>query len=179
LYRHYAEILERTEIPVILYNVPSRTGCNLEPQTAAELADHERVVGLKEASGDLKQACRAIELCGDRLSVVSGEDFLSVPMIAVGGAGVISVVANVVPKGFGTMVRAALEGRMGEARKLHYRYMDLADALFLETNPVPAKTALAMMDLMEEDVRLPLCPMSGPNREKLADVLQRHELIEP
>jgi 4-hydroxy-tetrahydrodipicolinate synthase len=177
LYRHFRHIVEETDSPVVLYNVPSRTGCNLAPQTAARLAELDRVVALKEASGDLKQVCGAIERCRSKLNVLSGEDFLTYPLLAVGGHGVISVTANVVPAGFSQMVKAARDGQYEKARTLHYRYLDLNEALFIETNPVPAKTALHLMGMIQPDVRLPLCAMQKHNRKRLETVLEHHELI--
>ena len=177
LYQHYKRVAGETKIPIILYNVPSRTGCNLEPQTVARLADLDKIVGLKEASGNLKQVCDVIALCGDRISILSGDDYLSYPLMSVGGHGLISVAANVIPEGMSAMIQAASNGEWDKARSLHYRYKELCDMLFIETNPIPVKTALAMMGKMQPEFRLPLCRMKEENEGPLAEALLRHRLI--
>jgi 4-hydroxy-tetrahydrodipicolinate synthase len=134
-------------------------------------------VGIKEATGDLKQGAKVIELCPDNFCVLSGDDFTAFPLMAVGGRGVISVVSNVVPKDMAQMCSAFLAGDLGQARTLHYKMWPLMEAMFFETNPVPAKTALKMMGKITGEVRLPLCPMSSGNEEKLRQVLKNYGLI--
>ncbi len=167
LYRHYKEVAEKVEIPIVLYNVPSRTGVNLLPQTVARLAEIENIVAIKEATGDMKQVSEVIRLCGDRITVLSGDDFTTFTLMALGGKGVISVSANVAPWDVSAMCKAWHDGNIEAARRLHFKLEPLNKAMFLETNPIPVKTALSMMGKIKEELRLPLCPMSTENREKL------------
>jgi 4-hydroxy-tetrahydrodipicolinate synthase len=171
LYRHYKSCAEAVDLPIVLYNVPSRTGVNLLPQTVARLAEIKNIVAIKEATGDMKQVSNVIRLCGDRITVISGDDFTTLTLMALGGKGVISVSANVAPGDVTNMCRAWKEGNIEEAQRLHYKLEPLNQAMFIETNPVPAKTALGMMGKIQEEVRLPLCPMSDANREKLKNIL--------
>lgn len=171
LYRHYKKVAEAVDIPIVLYNVPSRTGINLLPQTVARLAEIKDIIGIKEATGDMKQVSEVIRLCGDRITVISGDDFTTLTLLALGGKGVISVSANVTPRDVSTMCRAWEEGNIEEARRLHFKLEPLNQAMFIETNPVPAKTALSMMGKINEEVRLPLCAMSDANKEKLRKIL--------
>lgn len=177
LYQHYRRVAEEARFPIILYNVPGRTGVNLLPETAARLAELPEVVGIKEATGDMKQASDVLELCGDRLSVLSGDDFTAFPLLCLGGRGVISVVSNVAPADMAGMVDAFEAGDLGAARALHYKTQPLARALFLETNPLPAKTALALLGRMAEEFRLPLCAMQEANRAKVRSVLADYGLL--
>jgi len=177
LYRHYKEIADKTGIPLILYNVPGRTSVNLLPQTVARLAEHPRIVGIKEATGDMKQASELIRLCGDRITVLSGDDFTNLTLLALGGKGAISVTANICPKDMAELFNAWEKGDIEHARKLHYKLEPLNKAMFIETNPIPVKTALAMMGKIKEEFRLPLCEMSQTNKEKLAEVLRSAGLI--
>jgi 4-hydroxy-tetrahydrodipicolinate synthase len=177
LFRHFAHVAERVDIPIVLYNVPSRTGVNLLPETVARLAAFPTVVAIKEATADLRQASRIIELCGERITVISGDDFTVLPMLAIGGKGVISVVSNVAPALMARLVDAFAAGDLAGAREAHYRLMPLADAMFIETNPIPAKTALALMGKIAPEFRLPMCPMSETNRERLAAVLRAAGLL--
>jgi 4-hydroxy-tetrahydrodipicolinate synthase len=177
LFRHFAHVAERVDIPIVLYNVPSRTGVNLLPETVARLAALPTVVAIKEATADLRQASRIIELCGERITVISGDDFTVLPMLAIGGKGVISVVSNVAPALMARLVDAFAAGDLAGAREAHYRLMPLADAMFIETNPIPAKTALALMGKIAPEFRLPMCPMSETNRERLAGVLRAAGLV--
>jgi 4-hydroxy-tetrahydrodipicolinate synthase len=170
LFRHYEYLASRSDIPIILYNVPGRTGISISPETVARLAKIPRVVAIKEASGRLEQAEEIMERCA--LPVLSGEDALTFPLIAIGARGVISVTANVMPGRMHEMVHAALQGRMERARKLHRELYPLSRALFIETNPIPVKTALAHMGLIQPDVRLPLCAMGQENARKLDAVLK-------
>lgn len=177
LYRHYKEIADKTGLPLILYNVPGRTGVNLLPQTVARLAEHPRIVGIKEATGDMKQASELIRLCGDKITVLSGDDFTNLPLLALGGKGAISVTANICPKDMAELFNAWERGDIARARELHYKLEPLNKAMFIETNPIPVKTALAMMGKIKEEFRLPLCEMSPANKEKLAEVLRSAKLI--
>lgn len=177
LYRHYRECAEAVDIPIVLYNVPSRTGVNMLPETVARLSEIKNIVAIKEATGDMKQVSEVINLCGERITVISGDDFTTLTLLALGGRGVISVVANIVPRDVSHMCRAWKEGNLEEARQIHYKLEPLNKAMFIETNPVPAKTSLAMMGKIEEEFRLPLCPMSRSNREKLNNILINQGVI--
>jgi 4-hydroxy-tetrahydrodipicolinate synthase len=177
LFRHYAHIAEKVDIPIVLYNVPGRTGVNLLPETVARLAAIPNIVGIKEASADLRQASRVIELCGEKFDVISGDDFTVLPMLAVGGRGVISVVSNVAPALMARLVDSFFAGDYAAAREAHYRLLPLSDAMFIETNPIPVKTALALMGMIAPEFRLPMCPMGEKNQERLAGVLRAAGLI--
>lgn len=177
LYRHYKAVAETVDIPVVLYNVPGRTGVNMLPGTVARLAEVKNIVAIKEATGDMKQVSEIIRLCGDRITVISGDDFTTLPLLALGGKGVISVSANVAPKDVSEMCACWEKGLYEEARKIHYRLEPLNQAMFIETNPIPVKTALAMMGKIQEEFRLPLCEMSSANKEKLRKVLEDLKLI--
>ncbi len=175
LYRHYAYLARKVDIPMILYNVPGRTGVSLAPQTVARLAKIPNIVGIKEASGSLDQVDQILGLCN--LTVLSGEDSLTMPMMALGAKGAISVTANVVPELHREMVHAMLSGDLEQGRELHRKLYPLSKALFLETNPIPVKTALAMMGLLRAELRLPLCEMGSENRERLKEVLKKLGVI--
>jgi len=178
LYRHFAHVAERVDIPIVLYNVPGRTGVNLLPETVARLAEIPNIVAIKEASADLRQASRIIELCGERIAVISGDDFTVLPLLAIGGKGVISVVSNVAPALMARLVDAFLAGDYRSAREAHYRLLPLSEAMFIETNPIPVKTALALMGKIAPEFRLPMCPMSEKNQELLARALRVAGLID-
>lgn len=177
LYRHYKAVAEAVRIPLVLYNVPGRTAVNVLPSTVARLAEIKNIVALKEATGDMKQVSEIIRLCGNKITVLSGDDFTTLPLLALGGKGTISVSANVVPKMVSQMCALWEEGKYDEARKLHFKMEELNSSMFIETNPIPVKTALAMMGKIKEEFRLPLCEMSPANREKLAKVLKAYKLI--
>jgi 4-hydroxy-tetrahydrodipicolinate synthase len=177
LYQHYKAIATAVDIPIVMYNVPGRTSVNMQPATVARLMEFDNIVGIKEATGDLRQASDLIRLCGDRLSVISGDDFTTLAMLAIGGRGGISVTANVAPQEFADMYNAWEAGDIKKARALHYRMEPLNAAMFLETNPIPVKTALALMGRVEEEFRLPLCRMSAANRDKLAGALKELGII--
>jgi len=177
LYRHYKKIAESVDIPLVLYNVPGRTAVNLLPSTVARLAEIKNIVAIKEASGDMKQVSEVVRLCGDRITVISGDDFTTLPLLALGGKGVISVSANVAPKDVSTMCSSWLKGQYDKARSIHYKLEPLNTVMFIETNPIPVKTALAMMGKIQEELRLPLCEMSSANKEKLRKVLVDLKLI--
>jgi 4-hydroxy-tetrahydrodipicolinate synthase len=177
LYLHYKAIAEAVDIPIVLYNVPGRTAVNMLPATVARLAEFDNIVGIKEATGDMRQASDLIRLCGDRLAVISGDDFTTFAMLALGGRGGISVTANVAPKEFADMFNAWESGDIKKARDLHFRMELLNASMFLETNPIPVKTALAIMGRIEEEFRLPLCRMSAANRDKLLETLKNTGII--
>jgi 4-hydroxy-tetrahydrodipicolinate synthase len=164
-------VAESADIPVILYNVPGRTGVNMAPETVARLAELTNVVGVKEASGNLAQICDILRMTPKTFCVLSGDDGLYYPMLALGAKGIISVVSNVAPKEMADLYDAFALGEVAKARDLHFRLWPLMQALFIETNPIPAKTALAMMGKIREEFRLPLCAMSDANRKVLAKVL--------
>jgi len=178
LFLHFEKVAKTVDIPIIVYNIPGRTAVNIEPETMARLSKIENIVGVKEASGSMKQITDTIALCRDDFTVVSGEDFLTFPLLCVGGKGVISVVSNVAPRRMSDLCRLFFEGKFAEAQRLYYELLPLCHALFYETNPSPVKTALAMMKKIENDeVRLPLAPMSESNRERLRKVLEAQGLI--
>ncbi len=177
LYRHYMAIADAVEIPQILYNVPGRTGVNLLPETVARLAPHKNIVAIKEATGSLQQASEVMALCGDQLDVLSGDDFITFPMMACGAKGVISVLANIMPKAVGDLTDAFFAGDLATARTLHLETLKISNAMFIESNPIPVKTALAMMGKCSDEVRLPLCPMSAANRAKLEIIMREYKLI--
>jgi 4-hydroxy-tetrahydrodipicolinate synthase len=177
LFQHYKTVASQTKIPIVVYNVPGRTSLNLLPETMARLAELSNIVGLKDATGDLKQGCKTLELCGDKITVLSGDDFTTFPLLCVGGKGVISVVSNVAPGDMAGMCNAFFAGDLAKARELHYKMWPLTEAMFFETNPVPVKTALKLMGKITGEVRQPLCPMSGANEDKLRQVMQRYGLI--
>ena len=177
LYRHYKAVAEAVDIPQVLYNIPGRTGVNMLPATVARLAVMKSIVGIKEGSGSVQQASDIAQSCGDRLTVLSGDDALTLPMMAVGAKGVITVTANIMPKEMAQLVAAFLAGRVDEARRLHFALSPLVSALFYETNPIPIKEALGMMGKIDPELRLPLCALSSDNRNQLARVMKELRLI--
>jgi len=177
LYQHYKAVAEAVPVPIIPYNVPSRTGVNILPETAARLAKISNIVGVKEATGDLKQISKVVELCGDDFDVLSGDDFTVLPILAVGGKGVISVVSNIIPGDMAAMIDAFEAGDLEKARNLHFRMSPIMEGCFLETNPIPVKTALAMMGKIEDEIRLPLYKLSDVNRQKLKKIMTDYGLI--
>lgn len=177
LIAHYKAVAEAVDIPIILYNIPGRTGVNMLTETVATLADMPNIVGMKEASGSLEQMTEVISVCGDRLTVVSGDDTLTLPLMAVGGKGVISVIANILPKETAEMTRAALNGDWKRAQELHLRMFPLCKAMFYETNPGPVKTAMQLLGRLNGELRLPLAPMTDANRDKLAKALKAYGLL--
>jgi 4-hydroxy-tetrahydrodipicolinate synthase len=178
LYRHFRAVAESVAIPVFVYNIQGRTAVNVETATMERLArDVTNIVGVKEASGSLDQMSQVIAACGPEFTVLSGDDNLTLPLMAIGGRGVISVIANIVPRDVADMTHAALDGDWKRARELHYRLFPLARAAFLETNPIPIKEAMAMAGMLEPEFRLPLCRMSDANREKLRGVLRPYGLV--
>jgi len=178
LYRHFRAVAESVAIPILLYNIQSRTATNVETDTMARLArDVKNIAGVKEASGSLDQMSQVIAACGPDFSVLSGDDNITLPLLAIGGSGVVSVIANIVPRETGDLVHAALDGDWKRARDLHYRLFPLARAAFLETNPIPIKEAMAMAGMLEPEFRLPMCRMSDANRDKLRAILKPYGLI--
>ena len=171
LYRHFKAAVEASGLPTIVYNVPGRTGCDLLPETVERLCELKQVVGVKEATGNLQRASQIIARVGDRLAVLSGDDATAFALFAVGGKGVISVVSNVAPADFAGMWDAYVAGDLARARALHYKTFPLSEGLFIEANPIPVKTALAMMGKMTDEIRPPLYPMTGPNRDKVQKML--------
>ncbi|MGH7208862.1 MAG: 4-hydroxy-tetrahydrodipicolinate synthase [Nitrospiraceae bacterium] len=177
LFRHYKAIAEAVDLPLVLYNIPSRTSVNLLPSTVGRLAAIRNIVAIKEGSGSLQQVSEILQACGDRFTVLSGDDPLTIPMMAVGAKGVITVTANIAPADMAAMVDAFVAGQLDQARRLHDKLFPLFTALFYETNPIPVKTALAMMGKIDGELRLPLCPMAAESREKLARVMKEYGLI--
>ncbi|WP_071433625.1 4-hydroxy-tetrahydrodipicolinate synthase [Angelakisella massiliensis] len=177
LVAHFTAIADATTLPIILYNVPSRTGVNIKPETYLELSRHPRIVAAKEASGDLSAAARTARLCGDALTLYSGNDDQVLPILSLGGKGVISVLANVAPRETHEMVAAYLAGETAKATALQLKYIPLIEALFSEVNPIPVKEALNLMGFHCGPCRLPLTPMEEKNREKLAAALKDAGLL--
>lgn len=177
LYRHFKTIASSTGLPIILYNVPGRTSVNLLPSTVARLAEIPQIMGIKEATGDMKQVSEIIRLCGDKITVLSGDDFTNFTLLALGGKGAISVTANICPGDMAELFNAWERGDIAKARQLHYKLEPINKVMFIETNPIPVKTALSMIGKIAEEFRLPLCEMSQSNKEKLAEVLRNAGLI--
>jgi 4-hydroxy-tetrahydrodipicolinate synthase len=177
LYQHFKAIAEAASLPQVLYNVPGRTALNMLPQTVARLAQLPEVVAIKEASGDLGQMAEIIRLAGDNITLLSGDDNVTLPVLSIGGKGVISVVANIVPRDTSDMVNAWEQGNTEKARELFYRLFPLCQAMFYETNPIPVKTALALMGKVQGELRLPMCPMAPANLEKLKKALKDYGIL--
>ncbi len=176
LYEHYSRVAAEVDIPIILYNVPGRTGVNMTPETTGRLSEVDNIVGIKDATGDIAQVTEVIERSVDGFVVISGDDFITMPMLAIGAEGVISVTSNIMPREVSDMCRFFFEGNLEASRELHYRLQGLHRAMFIETSPIPAKTALSMMGLMEEEFRLPLLALSDPNRVELEKTLKTYGL---
>ena len=173
LIKHFTTIADASTVPVILYNVPGRTGCSLQPKTVARLAEHPNIVGLKEATGNMAQMVEIMHLCGDKIDIYSGEDALTVPMMAMGGAGTISVLSNVAPRESVAMTDACKAGDYAAAAKMQCDLLPLINALFSEVNPIPAKAAVSAMGFGEENLRLPLTPMEDATRAVLFDEMRK------
>ncbi len=171
LLRHVVAVADAVDLPLVVYNVPGRTGVNLLPDTARRMVDHAPVIAIKESSGSLDQVSELVSAVGDRCAILSGDDSLTLPIIAVGGHGVVSVLANVLPGATARLVRTAMAGDLHTARALHRDLFPLARALFLETNPVPVKAALELIGICRADVRLPLAPLNPVNLERLRTAL--------
>lgn len=177
LIKHFNYIADRVNVPIILYNVPSRTGVNIAPETYFELAKHPHIVATKEASGDLSAVAKIRSLCGDNLTIYSGNDDQIVPILSLGGKGVISVLSNVIPKETHDMCKLYFEGKVEESSELQVKYLDLIDALFIEVNPIPVKTALGLMGYNVGSLRMPLFPMEGKTLDVLRNGLTKNRLI--
>ena len=178
LYQHFKTIAESTDLPVILYNVPSRTSSNIEPATVARLAEIPNIIGIKEASGSITQQMEVLRVVPPDFRVLSGDDAFTFPLMALGGVGVISVVSNEIPKQITSLVHLLLDGKYDDARKLNAKLLPLMQANFIETNPIPVKAALAMMGKIKEVYRLPMCPMKPENRAKLEKALAAQGLLQ-
>lgn len=178
LFRHFEAVARAVDIPIVLYNIPGRSAVNMEPDTIARLSKIDNIVGVKEASGSMKQITEIIARCDSDFAVVSGEDYLTFPLLCVGGKGVISVVSNVAPRDMASLCDLFFAGKFQECQKLYYRLLPLCHALFFETNPAPTKAALAMMKkIASDELRLPLVPMSEVNRERLRKVMEDYGLL--
>ena len=178
LYEHFKAIAQSVKIPIILYNIAGRTGVNIEPETIAKLAkDCKNIVAVKEASGSLDQMSRIRQLCPKEFDLISGDDGLTLPVLSIGGIGIISVVANIVPADVANLVLAFAKGELNKAKALHYKLLPLIKAVFLETNPIPIKTAMGLLGMCESDLRLPMCSMSADNLEKLKKALRDYGLL--
>ncbi len=175
-YRHFAAIADSSDLPLIVYNIASRTGKNIDNETMLRIASIPTVFGVKEASGDMGQVTDLILRKPDSLDILSGDDNLTLPIIALGGTGVISVASNLIPKEMEELVAAAVAGHIEKAREIHYKLLPFFKALFFETNPIPIKAAMAEAGKLEEVYRLPMCPMSKPARKALSDVLKKMKL---
>lgn len=177
LYQHYKAIAKAVALPQVLYNVPGRTSLNMLPETVARLAELPDVVAIKEASGDLAQMAEILRLAGDKITLLSGDDSVILPVLAIGGKGVISVVANIVPKDTAQLIKAWEDGDSDKARQLFYKLLPLCQAMFYETNPIPVKTSLALMGKIHEGLRLPLVNLSPHNHERLKKALADYGLL--
>ena len=177
LYRHFKTIAGEVSLPQVLYNVPVRTSVNMLPETVARLAQLPEIVAIKEASGNLGQMVEIIRLAGDNITLLSGDDNLTLPVLSIGGKGVISVVANIVPRDNADMVKAWEDGDVQRAKNIFYKLFPLCQAMFYETNPIPVKTSLALLGNIGNEMRLPLCPMAQANLEKLKKALTDYGLL--
>jgi 4-hydroxy-tetrahydrodipicolinate synthase len=177
LYRHFKAIIDEVPLPTVVYNVPGRTGCDLLPETAARLCDIPQVVAIKEATGSALRAAQILSRCGDRLVVLSGDDATAFPLYALGAKGCISVISNVVPADMSAMWDAAAAGDWAKAKALHYKLFAISEGLFIESNPIPVKAALAMMGKIADEIRPPLYAMTGANRDKVKKLLADLKLI--
>ncbi len=178
LFRHFSTVADQVDVPIVLYNVPGRTGVNLLPETVGRLARIPNIIGLKDAGGDLKQTSYTCQMVPDDFVILSGEDALVYPLMAIGGQGVISVVSNIAPREMSTMCRRFLDGDIREASALHHRLLPLSDAMFVETSPIPVKGALAMMGRMQNEFRLPLVSLSENASAKVKKALEDFGILE-
>ncbi len=178
IYQHYKRVASEVGIPIIIYNIPGRTGSKIEPETLARLAEIENIAGVKEATGSVDQAIDVIRLCGDRFAVYSGEDSLIFSLMALGGKGVISTVANVAPKETAQLTQACLKGDWGKGRETQFKLVPLIRSLFIETNPIPVKTALSLMGKCAPELRLPLTAMAEGNLKKLTVAMRDFGLLQ-
>jgi 4-hydroxy-tetrahydrodipicolinate synthase len=179
LYRHFAAIAESTDLPLILYNIPGRTSVTISAETIASLAEIPNIVGVKDSTLSMNMISDVISLCGEEFDVLSGDDPMTLPLISLGGVGVISVASNVAPGAVSDMVKALLEGDWDRGRELHYELLPLFRALFVETNPIPVKTAASLLGLCSDEMRLPLIPMNGENLRRLQETMDRSAHLLP
>lgn len=177
LYLHFKKIAETVDIPIIMYNVPGRTGTNMISSTAAKLSKIKNIIGLKEASGNITQISQIVRECVEEFDVLSGDDAMTFPILAVGGKGVISVAANIAPAEVAGLVEAFNGGDINKSRKMHLKMLPLFEAMFYETNPIPVKTSMNLMGMISDEIRLPLCKMSEENLKKLKTTLKEYKLI--
>ncbi|MBA7510894.1 4-hydroxy-tetrahydrodipicolinate synthase [subsurface metagenome] len=177
LYLHFKKIAETVDIPIIMYNVPGRTGTNMISSTAAKLSKIKNIIGLKEASGNITQISQIVRECVEEFDVLSGDDAMTFPILAVGGKGVISVAANIAPAEVAELVETFNKGDINKSRKMHLKMLPLFEAMFYETNPIPVKTSMNLMGMISDDIRLPLCKMSEENLKKLKTTLKEYKLI--
>ena len=174
LFDHYKAILEDVDIPIIIYNVPSRTGVSITPETVARLFEFKNIVAIKEATGDIDQASHILNLCD--ITVLSGDDSLTLPIMSIGGKGVVSVIANILPRDVSKLVSSFLSGEIEKSQKLHNRLFPLCKAMFIETNPIPVKTAMKLLGRLNGEMRLPLCNMSSKHQQQLKRILEDNGL---
>lgn len=177
LIRHFTHIADQTDLPIILYNVPSRTGCNMLPATYLELSKHPNIVATKEANGDISSIAQTAALCGDNLHIYSGNDDQTLPILSLGGKGIISVMANICPGVMHQICQSFFDGNINESRELSLRNLDLMNSLFLDVNPIPVKEAVRLIGYEAGECRLPLVPMSDSVKEKMAGIMKQHGLI--
>jgi len=177
LIKHFFAIADSVDTPIILYSVPARTNLPIMPNTYKELSKHENIVATKESSGDMAKIIHTRQLCGDDLEIYSGNDQDIVPILSIGGLGIISVLANILPQETHDICQFFFDGKIKESADLHIKYIDLIEALFCETSPIPIKTAMALMNLDSGELRMPLCEMEEKNKNMLADILKKHGLI--
>ena len=178
LYRHFKAIAESVKIPLVIYNIASRTGVNIEPETFGRLAKIKNIAGVKESSGNLEQMARIKAAAGEKFALMSGDDGVTLPVLSIGGTGIISVIANIVPKPVARMVAAYERGRIAEARKIHYSLLAITKTMFIETNPIPVKTAMGLMKLIPDaSMRLPMCPPTDAHLAKIKETLRAYRLI--
>ena len=178
LYSHFREIADSVDIPIVLYNIASRTGVNMEPEIIAKLhKDCKNIIGVKEASGDVEQMARIKILCGEKFDLISGDDSLTLPVLSIGGVGVISVVANIVPRDVANLIEEFNRGNIKKARQIHFRLLPLVKAMFIETNPIPVKTSMGILKMCSPDLRLPMCSMEEQNLKKLKKALRDYNLL--
>jgi 4-hydroxy-tetrahydrodipicolinate synthase len=177
IFRHYTAIAASVELPLVIYNIPGRTGSNIMPETLARLAKVSHIVGVKESSGSMEQASEIVRLCGDQFTLLSGDDSLTLPLIALGAQGVISVITNVIPRQMCELVERAMAGDFAHARELHYRLLPVMRAMFVETNPIPVKYAASLLGKCAAEVRLPLTPLSAEPAERVRAVMGEAGLL--
>ncbi|MGH3109149.1 MAG: 4-hydroxy-tetrahydrodipicolinate synthase, partial [Rubrobacter sp.] len=179
LYRHFATIAESTDLPIILYNIPGRTAVTISAETIARLADLPNIIGVKESTLSMNMVSDIKSLCGEEFAILSGDDPMTLPLMALGGHGVISVASNVAPAVVSDMVRTLLEGDWERGRELHYELLPLFRALFVETNPIPVKTAASILGLCSDEMRLPMIPLQGENLDTLRRVMEESNHLLP